>query len=409
MPQQIDFEELVFRGIESDELDYKSAQDWNSMSRQARGKIVRHLLAFANTRGGYIVIGVGEDGSGYPSLRTGLTPKQCASFDPSTVGSFVNQHVEPAIDFTIARPRVRGKRYAVFVVRPFRDIPHVCSRAIEGELHQGMFYIRTADASSRPASRAFELQDLIRRSLRNQREMLGRMLRGILYENRSEQLEDKTVVSADEDATAEVYFKRRCGMTEDTVIVSFGVSVKGGTAFRLSVPEMKKMISRTAAMLPQMQFYTPQLIQNCTRINVGLRCFSREDGKLWQMFDSGHMLAIRRFMPEKGKLDVTEIYRCLAENMVFASRIFPEFVFPDEMLEIKLEISCGKQVRIVSVDGKRQFPGLVGTSSMQISRSAADLASGIEEHVLRLWNMMCKENSADPADVKKAFAFLGKL
>ena len=47
-----------------------------------------------------------------------------------------------------------------------------------------MFYIRTSDASSRPAFRAVEMHALIQRALRNQREALGRMLRGILYESR---------------------------------------------------------------------------------------------------------------------------------------------------------------------------------------------------------------------------------
>ena len=152
--------ELVHRGVESDELDYKAAQDWDDMTRAGRAKFVRHLLAFANTRGGYLVVGVGEDASGYPALRTGLTEKQCASFDPSKVGAFVNAHVEPPIDFTIARPLIDGKRYAIFVIHPFKTLPHVCSGGVEGELQTGVFYIRTADASSRPAYRAMELADI---------------------------------------------------------------------------------------------------------------------------------------------------------------------------------------------------------------------------------------------------------
>ena len=46
------FEELVYRGVESDELDYKTHMSWNTMSRAAKGKLLRHLTAFANTRGG---------------------------------------------------------------------------------------------------------------------------------------------------------------------------------------------------------------------------------------------------------------------------------------------------------------------------------------------------------------------
>ena len=63
-----DCAELVKRKVESDELDYKSAMSWQQMSRQEKGKIVRHLTAFANTRGGFLVIGVSEDASGIPTL-----------------------------------------------------------------------------------------------------------------------------------------------------------------------------------------------------------------------------------------------------------------------------------------------------------------------------------------------------
>ena len=112
------WQELVYRGVESDELDYKAAQDWEELTKAGKAKFVRHLLAFANTRGGYLVVGVGEDASGYPALRTGLTAKQCASFDPSKVGAFVNSHVEPPIKFTIERPLIKGKRYAILSFIP---------------------------------------------------------------------------------------------------------------------------------------------------------------------------------------------------------------------------------------------------------------------------------------------------
>ena len=64
---------VVRRGIESDELDYKAAQSWTELPKSGRGKIVRHLIALANTKGGYLVIGVGEDRAGKPAVYTGVT------------------------------------------------------------------------------------------------------------------------------------------------------------------------------------------------------------------------------------------------------------------------------------------------------------------------------------------------
>ena len=97
----IDFTEIITRAVESDELDYKAHQSWNTMTRAAKAKIVRHLAAFANTRGGYLVIGVGEDSSGYPGVLQGLSDEESASFDPSKVGAFVKNYIEPPIDFNI--------------------------------------------------------------------------------------------------------------------------------------------------------------------------------------------------------------------------------------------------------------------------------------------------------------------
>ena len=203
-------EELVKRGVESEVLDYKSAMNWNLMSRSARAKIIRHCLAMANTKGGSVVIGVGEDASGHPSDYQGLSPEEVHSFDPSTVGAFINRYVEPPIDFTIERPEVDGRRYAIFMIRPFKHLPHVCSQNVENELQQGAFYIRTPDASSRIAYRAIEMQNIIQRALRNQREALGRMLRGILYET---QTSADAAAGAGEFAaameTARQFFNRR--------------------------------------------------------------------------------------------------------------------------------------------------------------------------------------------------------
>ena len=72
----MDWEKIIKRGVESDELDYKAAQNWNKLSRTGRAKFARHCMALANTKGGYVVVGVGEDDSGKPSLFTGLTDEE---------------------------------------------------------------------------------------------------------------------------------------------------------------------------------------------------------------------------------------------------------------------------------------------------------------------------------------------
>ena len=106
MGADIDWKSIIYRGVESDELDYKAAQNWLQLPRSGKAKFVRHCLAMANTKGGYVVVGVGEDASGQPAVFTGLTPEEAQSFDPTAVGSFINRYADPQIDFTLERPVV---------------------------------------------------------------------------------------------------------------------------------------------------------------------------------------------------------------------------------------------------------------------------------------------------------------
>ncbi|MEI3004255.1 MAG: RNA-binding domain-containing protein [Victivallales bacterium] len=87
MGADIDWKSIIYRGVESDELDYKAAQNWLQLPRSGKAKPVRHCLAMANTKGGYVVVGVGEDASGQPAVFTGLTPEEAQSFDPTAVAT----------------------------------------------------------------------------------------------------------------------------------------------------------------------------------------------------------------------------------------------------------------------------------------------------------------------------------
>ncbi len=179
-----DWREIIYCGLENQQIDFKSPQDWVKIGRSGRAKFARHAIALANTNGGYVVVGVAEDSDGNPTKYIGMTEEEAASFDPSTVGQTISRSADPPVSIDIVRPVVDGKRYVVLVVYPFKDMPHVCSNAFPDELRTGVFYVRTPDARSHPAEKSSELHQLIQRALRNQRQMLGRMLRGILYEER---------------------------------------------------------------------------------------------------------------------------------------------------------------------------------------------------------------------------------
>ena len=376
-----DFEELIRRAVESDELDYKAHQSWNTMSKTAKAKIVRHLAAFANTRGGYLVIGVGEDKSGYPGDLHGLSDEESSSFDPSKVGAFVKNYIEPQIDFTIERPVVDGKRFAVFVVKPFSSMPHVCCQAVEHELREGVFYIRTADASSRPAVRAIELHQLIQRALRNQREMLGRMLRGILYEtNSATSISDQPGI-VEQIRSAIEYFVRRKKPedAEKYALVQLTVIPDGETGY--SVSEIRHALEKEplCSMLKSIFNCTPQ---QAHETGVSIRFLSPDDRVMWQLFKNGTFLHTS-YLKCSSKISLDEISELVQGTIEFAGAAAAAFAQEERLYSVRLAISSSGDIDF-ALAGK-QIPSASGTgATAEICRSAADLASAPEIHTERM-------------------------
>ena len=380
----MDFEELIYRQMESDTLDYKAHQSWNDMTPAARGKFIRHLAAFANTHGGALVVGVGEDGSGCPCDYTGLTDAESRSFDPTAVGSYVNACVEPPIDFTLERPLVRGKRYAVFIVRPFTTLPHVCTRSVENELRSGVFYIRTPDASSRPAHRALEMHRLIQRALRNQRELLAKMIRGILYENRdagnSENDTGEVEQQADDVfASSLAYFRRRRVPRpgEPGVLAQYSISLDGVADLP---PE--RIRGAAAAAAGEGGFVTSDEVRRANPGNMALRYLDRDAPRMFQLFRRAWVYQVEYVPAADTELAVPAMAEKLAAFCRFAGEFYRELGLEKNLLELKVDISglSGSVIR----RGGRVYPALLPQIASRIVRSAADIGGDVAGYTARL-------------------------
>jgi Schlafen, AlbA_2 len=388
MADYINWNELITRGIESDELDYKAAQNFKELSSAGKAKFVRHCLALANTKGGYLVIGVGEDRSGRPSLLTGLTDEQARSFDPSLVGGFINAHVDPPIDFTIERPVVNGKQYAVFVIRRFSNVPHVCSRPCDRELQQGVFYIRTPDASSRAAHRAGEIHTLIQRALRNQREELGRMLRGILYEQQDQTSDDNGIAKFREQrVNARSAFYHRFGSSED-ILAEFSASPSKFDPHQFSNEQLRSAFDNALHLFPGSPFIDKAVINDLYPTSVGLRSLHEVDSRMWQFFYTGMLHFMRLFSKEDKSLDFNLVVKLLSEAIYFTAQYYVELGLTDEIINIYCRVKGLDGVKLEGLPNKITPPVFRGKSlSIQLERSAADLVSSPERHAERLLTM----------------------
>ena len=393
-----DWKSIIYRGVESEELDYKAAQDWNELSRTGKGKFVRHCLAMANSKGGYIVVGVGEDKSGRPCVHTGLTEKQSRSFDPTAVGNFINNYVDPEIDLTIERPVVSGKRYAVFVVRRFASLPHVCAFGCEGELQQGVFYIRTAEASSRPAFRSHEIHSLIQRCLRNQREQLGRMLRGILYES-SQRLEtdERQLFKDQRNLSRDMLAKRRDTNGGNRIAFEMSCYPSKFDARKFTLSEVRTAVEKAVYLFPDALFIRSNEVVDSYSTNVSIRSLPEGQTRIWQVFRSG-FFHFQEYLPREDRgIDYTQLQWKLAEAFFFIGELYSELGYSEEMFEIDLRIEGAEDALLTGIaphssasEKKNEYRCHIPEIRVTLSRTLADLVSAPEEHSARALKDICE-------------------
>jgi len=396
----IDWRSIIYRGFESEELDYKAAQNWLKLNRCGKAKFARHCMALANTNGGYLVVGVGEDKSGKPCIYTGVTEQQSRSFDPTDIGNFINRFADPAIDFDIEKPIIDGKRYVIFVVKRFSLLPHVCCASCNSELQQGFFYIRTADAASRPAYKASEVHELIQRALRNQREHLGRMLRGILYENRKSLEPEAKIQFSEQLQSSEKFFQKLNAENNwgNGIKLEFTIFPPEFTVDKFSLSEIEESVLKSYFNPIDSPFFDPDKADDSYFTNISYRIICRSKKIFIQVFSSGFIHYKRILEQEKSSISYRELIRYVIDSMMFIGRFYYELGYTDELFSIMFKLSDVENAVLLpdlnnlSIKKKlmRSYVCRIPEIQVRLQRSAADLMSGTVEHSERIFKEICE-------------------
>ncbi|OGV50040.1 MAG: hypothetical protein A2X49_04765 [Lentisphaerae bacterium GWF2_52_8] len=396
----IDWSSIIERGVETEELDYKAPQNWHDLTRENKSKFARHCMAMANTKGGYIVVGVGEDRAGRPRRYTGLTEKQSKSFDPTDVGNFINRFSDPAIDFDIERPVFDGKRYAVFVIRRFSELPHVCSGSCGSELQQGVFYIRTADASSRPAYRSSEIHAVVQRALRNQRELLGRMLRGILYEGRQTLAPDAQDHFSEQLRHSEDLFRRRFAENgSNAPILEIAVSPPSFEQEKFSLSEIRRAVESSLYTFLDTPFLLTagDSLENSFFTNVSLRYIPEGSRRCWQVFQSGFFHYMTQFELKGQGISYSELVKFVTEAVHFLGQFYSELGYDNTLLTLNFRLSEVEACSLSELppSGSRaeksaDYVCRIPEIMVKLHRTVSDLASGPVGHSSRVVKEICE-------------------
>lgn len=175
--------QIVRDAGENDSIDAKAACDWDNNVNSA--SLTKDILAFANTRGGgVLVIGKSESSDGSFTL-TGVDEAQARSFEATTISQWVNARCEPPVVLSAGTHRYDGKLFVILSVDEFAECPVLCLRRFdkpnsrEPILRESTVYVRK-NVSSRPIDNAEDLRRIVALAAFKKREELFERINAIV-------------------------------------------------------------------------------------------------------------------------------------------------------------------------------------------------------------------------------------
>ncbi len=161
--------ELLEYPAESKDVDYKSAVKFEAGTDFA-AKLVKHILAFANSGVGYIVIGYKQQVDGSLAPDPGITDEIVASYEVTKLCQHVEKYLDgqDRIKIRIYKEEFAGIKYPIIRIHRFQQYPFVCTKdcastgAKGAILESGEVYIRTEGARTLTVKAPSEWRQLIR-------------------------------------------------------------------------------------------------------------------------------------------------------------------------------------------------------------------------------------------------------
>ncbi|MFQ5903444.1 MAG: helix-turn-helix domain-containing protein [Candidatus Binatia bacterium] len=173
-----DLKDILLRGYETKDLDYKAPMMWDENNKKACCEVIKDILGMANTLGGYIVIGVSESPNGF--IWDGISDEQARSYDTSRVNRFLQNYADPPINTTLRKKDHDGKTFVIIGVPRFSDTPHICQKDYPGVLTTPTLYVRTDNNETAPIRSSADFRSILEQATRNRGDKLLASVRAIL-------------------------------------------------------------------------------------------------------------------------------------------------------------------------------------------------------------------------------------
>ena len=167
---------LVDQPMERLDAEYK---DWLDLSENhGRATLAKAAIALANHGGGYIVIGLAEDGASFTSKAK---PADCPEITQDAVNSAVRRYAEPAFQCAMRTvPHHSGIHHPVIVVPGNLTVPVMSKRELQGVIQLHRCYIRKPGPLSEEPRTQEEWRTLLNRCVRANRDEMLDAIRAIV-------------------------------------------------------------------------------------------------------------------------------------------------------------------------------------------------------------------------------------
>ncbi len=163
---------------EAKDTDYKAAVKFDEKTDFA-AKLVKHILGFANSGVGYIIIGYKEQPDRSLAPDPDITDEIAASYEVTRLCQHVEKYLvgQDRIEIKIYKEEFGGVRYPIISIARFHEYPFVCTKDYvspttgEAILESGQIYIRTEGARTLIVKSPSEWRQLIKECIKARQEI----------------------------------------------------------------------------------------------------------------------------------------------------------------------------------------------------------------------------------------------
>ena len=171
---------------EAKDTDYKAAVKFGEKTDFA-AKLVKHILGFANSGVGYIIIGYKEQPDRSLAPDPDITDEIAASYEVTRLCQHVEKYLvgQDRIEIKVSKEEFAGIKYPIITIYRFQEYPFVCTKDYvspttgEAILESGQIYIRTEGARTLIVKSPSEWRQLIKECIKARQEIEAKAPTGV--------------------------------------------------------------------------------------------------------------------------------------------------------------------------------------------------------------------------------------